>query len=129
MRRGPAGWGFADQMKPKLPHPGVMGAPAYTAARGDGAPHPPIADFLIKPFQRDRFTLAVDRGRQWRKLAIEDLHWHAMLAIELRDRAVQILHAVSRRARAGVSEADALMGPMIERIPDVAADSERVARY
>jgi putative nucleotidyltransferase with HDIG domain len=107
----------------------VIVATAHTAAMGDGAPHPPIADFLVKPFQRDRFTLAVDRGRQWRKLALEDLHWHALLAIELRDRAVQILHAVSRRVGVGISEDDALMGLMIERMPEVAAHSERVARY
>ena len=129
MMPGHDGLWLAGEMQREHPNTAVIVATAYTALLGDGAPHPPIADFLVKPFQRDRFTLAVDRGRQWRKLALEELHWHAVLAIELRDRAAQILHAVGLRVDAGVSEHDALMGLMIERMPEVAAHSERVARY
>jgi putative two-component system response regulator len=129
MMPGHDGLWLAGEMQREHPHTAVIVATAYTELLDEGTPHPPIADFLIKPFQRDRFTLAVDRGRQWRKLALEDLHWHAVLAIELRDRAAQILHSVGRRVDDGLSEHDALAGLMVERMPDVAAHSERVARY
>ena len=54
---------------------------------------------------------------------------HAILSIELRDRAAQISHALNERAMGGASEADALAALASERIPDVAAHCGRVARY
>jgi putative two-component system response regulator len=129
MMPGHDGLWLASEMQREHPHTAVIVATAYTELLDEDAPHPPIADFLIKPFQRERFRLAVDRGRQWRKLALEDLHWHAVLTIELRDRAAQILQALRRRAGAGLSEHDALAGLMVERMPGVAAHAERVTRY
>jgi putative nucleotidyltransferase with HDIG domain len=129
MMPGRDGLWLAAEMQREHPHTAVIVATAYTELLGGEAPCPPIADFLVKPFQRDRFALAVDRGRQWRKLALEAVHWHAMLAIELRDRAEQVLHAMALRVDRGVSEDDALAGLLAERMPAVAAHSERVARY
>ena len=129
MMPGHDGLWLAGEMQREHPHTAVIVATAYTALLDEDAPQSPIADFLIKPFQRERFALAVDRGRQWRKLALEDVHWHAMLAIELRDRAAQILHALGRRVAGGVTEHEALTSLMVERMPGVAAHSERVARY
>lgn len=83
----------------------------------------------MKPFQRERFALALDRGCQWRRLALEEMDRHALLATELRERAAQILHALDRRVEGGASEHDALAGLLIERMPGVAAHSARVARY
>jgi CheY-like chemotaxis protein len=129
MMPGRDGLWLAAEMQREHPHTAVIVATAYTELLGGEAPYPPIADFLVKPFQRDRFALAVDRGRQWRKLALEAVHGHAMLAIELRDRAEQVLRAMALRVDRGVSEADALAGLLVERMPAVAAHSERVARY
>jgi response regulator RpfG family c-di-GMP phosphodiesterase len=128
MMPGRDGLWLAAEMQREHPHTAVIVATAYTELLGGEAPYPPIADFLVKPFQRDRFALAVDRGRQWRKLALEAVHGHAMLAIELRDRAEQVLRAMALRVDRGVSEADALAGLLVERMPAVAAHSERVAR-
>ncbi len=88
---------------------------------GGDAQHTPIADFLIKPFQRERFVLAVDRGRQWRKLALEEVHWHAMLSIELRDRTAQVVHALDQQVAAGAREDEALTSLLADRMPEVAA--------
>ena len=77
---------LASELQRDHPHTAVIVATGYTELLGEDAQQGPIADFLIKPFQRERFTLAVDRGRQWRKQALEEVHWHAMLSIELRDR-------------------------------------------
>src|SRR4029078_5751868 len=95
----------------------VVIATAYTELLDDEAQKRPIADFLIKPFQRERFALAVDRGRQWRKAALEEVQWHAVLSIELRDRAAQISARLRERAAAGVSEARTLAALAIERMP------------
>ena len=128
MMPGHDGLWLAGEMRREHPHTAVIVATAYTELLGGDA-QPPIADLLIKPFQRERFALAVDRGRQWRKQALEEVHWHAMLSIELRDRAAQIVHALDARVAAGAAEADAMTALLLERMPDVAAHGERVARY
>ena len=104
---------LARQRGPARPseHGGRASRPAYTELLDADAPAAPIADFLIKPFQRERFALAVDRGRQWRKQALEEVHWHAVLSIELRDRAEQFSTTAERARRCdGVSETDGADG-------------------
>ncbi len=129
MMPGRDGLWLAAEMQREHPHTAVIVATAYTELLGAEVPYPPIADFLVKPFQRERFALAVDRGRRWRKLALEAVHRHAVLSIELRDRAAQVLHALALRVEDGATEGDALTGLLAERMPVVAAHSERVARY
>jgi putative two-component system response regulator len=129
MMPGHDGLWLANEMRREHPHTAVIVATAYTELLTGEAQQAPIADFLIKPFQRERFALAVDRGRQWRKEALEEVHWHAMLSIELRDRTAQIVHTIDTRVAAGASECDAMAELLLERIPEVAAHSERVARY
>jgi putative two-component system response regulator len=129
MMPGRDGLWLTGELQREHPHTAVIVATAHTELPGRDAPQAPIADFLIKPFQRERFALAVDRGRQWRKQALEEVHWHAMLSIELRDRTAQISHMLDERAAAGATEADALAALALERMPDVAAHGDRVARY
>jgi len=129
MMPGQDGLWLAGEMHREHPNTAVIVATAYTELLGAHAQQTPIADFLIKPFQRDRFALAVDRGQQWRKLALEEAHQHAMLSIELRDRTVQVINAVDERVAAGMREDDALTLLLAARLPDVAAHGERVSRY
>lgn len=129
MMPGHDGLWLAGEMQREHPHTALIMATAYTELVGGDAQQAPIADFLIKPFQRERFALAVDRGRQWRKQALEEVHWHALLSIELRDRAAHISHALEQQVAAGADEADALGALVLERMPAVAAHGERVARY
>jgi putative nucleotidyltransferase with HDIG domain len=111
------------------PHTAVVIATAYTELLDGDAQQQPVADFLIKPFQRERFALAVDRGRQWRKQALEEVHWHAVLSIELRDRAAAVTTHVQERVALGDDEAEALLALAAERMPDTAEHCERVARF
>jgi response regulator RpfG family c-di-GMP phosphodiesterase len=129
MMPGHDGLWLANEVQRDHPHTAVVIATAYTELLDDEAQKRPIADFLIKPFQRERFALAVDRGRQWRKAALEEVQWHAVLSIELRDRATQISARLRQRAAAGVSEAGTLAAIAMERMPDTAAHAERVVRY
>jgi putative nucleotidyltransferase with HDIG domain len=131
---GHDGLWLASQMQRDHPHTAVVIATAYASLLEGDAQEPsvanrPIADFLVKPFQRDRFALAVDRGRQWRKQTLEELQWHAMLAFELRDRTQSICATVQARKAAGISELDALVDIALERIPATMAHGDRVARY
>jgi putative two-component system response regulator len=128
MMPGRDGLWLAGRMRREHPQTAVIMATACNDVIGDAVSQPPVADLLVKPFQRDRFALAVDRGRRWRKQVLEERHWEAVLSIELRDRTAQIVHLLESRASAG-READALAGLFAERMPDVAAHSERVARY
>lgn len=106
---------------------------AVVLATGNAAtvagPAPAIADFLVKPFRRDRFMLALDRGREWRRHAVEEIEWQRHLSDEVRD-AIADIQAYIRMARAkGANEAHALCQLGFGRIRDVMEHSERVVRY
>jgi putative nucleotidyltransferase with HDIG domain len=89
----------------------------------------PVADLLIKPFRRERFVLAVDRGREWRRQAVEELEWQAHLSVEVRAHIADIQSEVERGRVAGRDEAETLWELVVSRLPEVAAHSKRVARY
>jgi HD-GYP domain-containing protein (c-di-GMP phosphodiesterase class II) len=126
---GHDGLWLAGEVQREHPHMAVVIATAYTELLGPDAGRRPIADFLVKPFERGRFALAVDRGRQWRKEALEDVHWHAVLSIELRDRATQVSALLGDRAAMGADESAVLTELSAQRMPTMAAHAERVARY
>jgi putative two-component system response regulator len=129
MMPGHDGLWLANEVQRDHPNTAVVIATAYTELLEGDAHQRPIADLLIKPFKRERFALAVDRGRQWRKQALEEVHWHAVLSIEMRDRAQQVMTLVSQRTASGTTESVALLDLALERTPETAAHGERVARY
>jgi len=128
MMPGRDGLWLASEVHREHPHTAVVLTTAYTDLLSGDAQQS-VADFLIKPFQRERFALAVDRGRQWRKQTLEELHWHAMLSIALRDGAGAISATVWERAANGENESDVLHDLALDRIGETAAHGERVARY
>jgi len=128
MMPGRDGLWLANELQRDHPHTALVIATAYTELL-DGDSAKPVADFLIKPFQRERFALAVDRGRQWRKQTLEENHWHAVLSIELRDRAAAVCSQLLERAAGGEHESEALLALAVERMPETAAHGERVARF
>lgn len=129
MMPGHDGLWLANELRRDHPHTAVVISTAYTELL-DGEDQPrPVADYLIKPFQRERFALAVDRGRQWRKQALEEVQWHAVLSVELHDRAAHVSAMVRDRSEAGEDESDVLMSLAEQRLPDTVSHGERVARY
>ncbi|PYR33391.1 MAG: hypothetical protein DMF93_25370, partial [Acidobacteria bacterium] len=128
MMPGHDGLWLATEMQRDHPHTAVVFATAYTELLDGTAQQPPVADMLVKPFQRERFALAVDRGRQWRKETLEEIEWHARLSAEVHDRAAHVIAAVAERA-ADVSEVDALSALATQTMPETMAHSERVARF
>ncbi len=129
MMPGHDGLWLANQLAREHPHTALVLATAYTSLLEDAADTRPVADLLIKPFARERFALAVDRGRHWRKQALEEVRWHAELAHALQDRTGQVCAEVARAADAGAVESEFLIALAHERTPAVMAHSERVARY
>ena len=129
MMPGHDGLWLAAEMRRDHPGTAVVIATAYTEMLGTDAARALIADLLVKPFQRERFTLAVDRGRQWRKDALDESHWHAVLSLEVRDRTEHICTLLQRRVADGLTEEAALAAFAVERIPEIAAHGDRVARY
>lgn len=129
MMPGHDGLWLATELARTHPHTAVVLATAYTSLL-DGSTDPrPIADLLIKPFARDRFALAVDRGRQWRKQALDEVRWHAQLERELRRCTERICADLQRAAASGTGEVEFLIGLARERTPATLAHAERVARY
>lgn len=128
MMPGHDGLWLATQLQRDHPHTAVVIATAYTELLDADSQSRPIADMLVKPFQRDRFALAVDRGRQWRKETLEDVQWHARLSVEVSDRAEHVIAAVAGRPQ-GVSEIEALNTLATECMPETMAHAERVTRY
>jgi putative nucleotidyltransferase with HDIG domain len=74
-------------------------------------------------------VLAVDRGREWRRQAVEEIDRQAHLLAEVHARVADIRSEVSRAKRAGRNEAEALWQIAVARAPDVVEHSERVERY
>jgi putative two-component system response regulator len=129
MMPGHNGLWLADQLKRHHPDTAVVIATGHTELLGQEPQQRPIADLLIKPFLRERFALAVDRGRQWRKDALDEVRWHAALSLELRERAEYISALVRERAVEGTTEAQVLTDFALQRMPETAAHCERVVRF
>jgi putative nucleotidyltransferase with HDIG domain len=111
------------------PQTAVVIATAYSDLVAPDPSDAPIADFLVKPFERERFALAVDRGRQWHKQVVDEMKWHAQLSYELRDIADGVCGEVDRLAASGKSEADVLAAMAWARTPATMAHGDRVARH
>lgn len=127
MMPGHNGLWLANELKRDHPHTAVVIATGYTGLLAEGGGPPPVADLLIKPFARERFELALDRGRQWRKQALEEVRWHAVLSIELNDRSQEICTRLARQDAA--READVLAALAAARVADVMEHAGRVARF
>ena len=96
MMPGHDGLWLATRLRRDHPHTAVVIATGHSGMLAGEAPETTtsqhgIADFLIKPLERERFELAVDRGRQWRKETLDERRWHAKLAFELRDCLLQLV--------------------------------------
>jgi putative nucleotidyltransferase with HDIG domain len=74
-------------------------------------------------------VLALDRGIEWRRQAIEELEWHARLSMELHERVGDIRADLASVRERGSSELDLLAALAAERTPDVVAHADRVVRY
>jgi cyclic di-GMP phosphodiesterase len=129
MMPGHDGLWLAKEVRRDHPHTAVVLATAYTSLLATEPAPPPIADLLVKPFARDRFVLAMDRGRQWRKEALAEVEWHAQLSLELRERTEAICFEVERHADTGADEQDLLLAMAQARTPETMAHSERTVRY
>ncbi len=129
MMPGHDGFWLVEQLHRDHPETAVVLATARAdLLDNERVPHE-FADFLVKPFHRDRFQLAVERGRYWRRDAIAESQWIGQLHVELRDGIDAIAHDVASRIDAGVDEATALAAMAAERTPRTTAHGERVARY
>src|SRR5437762_14107419 len=64
---GRDGLWLADELRREHPRTAVVIAMAFTSLFDAGRAVPLVADLLVKPFARDRFAMAVELGRQWRK--------------------------------------------------------------
>jgi cyclic di-GMP phosphodiesterase len=127
MMPGRNGLWLASELHREHPQTAVVIATAY-ADQIEGDPAPPVADFLVKPFERERFVQALNRGRRWRQDALEDVQWHAALSAEFRDRAARLAAELAARAAHGERERDALWAMLDDRAPGVAGHGERVGR-
>jgi len=127
---GQDGLWLANRMRHDHPGMALVLATAYTSLlRGDEEVVERLADLLVKPIARERFALAVDRGKRWKKETADELRWHEALAKELEAQTADICDEVRRRAEHGVPELDAVVDITTERASDTMAHAERVTRY
>jgi len=129
MMPGRDGLWLARELKATQADTAVVLATAYTDLLGGTMEPLAIADLLVKPFERDRFVLAIDRGRQWRRQAIGETRWLAQLSLDLRDGVDSLCLEVDRAIETGVDEIDALLSFACQRDPAMFAHSERVAAF
>jgi putative two-component system response regulator len=124
---GKNGLWLAGELLRNHPETAVVLATGNAASVQDAPPA--VADLLIKPFQRDRFMLALDRGREWRRQAVEEIEWQQHLAQGVRQAVVDVQYTVASGRALGREEAEVLSRLAHSRMPDVMEHSERVARY
>ena len=127
MLPGHDGLWLTSQLRRDHPQTAVVLATAYTALLGDDEAAQPIADLLIKPFQRDRFALAIERSRRWREQVLDEQRWHELLSTELEQRIGDLCTDLARHSADERDERETLLAMSRERAPDVADHSERVA--
>jgi putative nucleotidyltransferase with HDIG domain len=127
MMPGKNGLWLADELRRNHPDVAVVLSTGNAAMIDNTAPR--IADLLIKPYKRERFVLAVDRGREWRRQAVEELERQAQLLADVQSRVADIVDEVRRARHAGHDEFDVLWQIAVARIPEVVEHCERVERY
>jgi response regulator RpfG family c-di-GMP phosphodiesterase len=130
MMPGRNGLWLAGELRRTHPNTAVVLATAYTdpftPESGDA---PGVADLLIKPFKRERFMLALDRGLHWHVQAETEIARHAELMRETTTRVETIAAELARVRDSGGDEVAALIALMGTRTPDVLAHAERVRRF
>jgi putative two-component system response regulator len=126
---GHDGLWLAGELRRDHPHTAIVLATGHRDLMSAAAQNPSVADFLVKPFQRERFLQALDRSREWRRNALDDLEAHTRLSRELRDRIAQMCLLVNSERRQGVDEARWLRAVATNRTPDVVKHSDRVAAH
>lgn len=129
MMPGRNGLWLAAEVRREHPDTAVVLATAYTEKFDEAEADAPVADVLIKPFKRERFLLAVDRGREWRRQAQEEAAWQTRLWQELETGVATLISILKDRRAKGVPEEKILRNIAAERAPDVMVHGERVARY
>jgi putative nucleotidyltransferase with HDIG domain len=127
MMPGQNGLWLAGELRRDHPHTAVVLATGYTELL-EGSSQA-IADLLIKPIKRERFVLALDRGIEWRRQAIEELEWHARLSTELAERIGEVRAELAAARQRGADEAALLVALAAERTSEVMEHAERVVRY
>jgi putative two-component system response regulator len=125
MMPGRNGMWLASEVRREHPHTAVVIATAHTELLDEA----PVADLLIKPFKRERFVLALDRGRQWRQRSLAEVEWQMRLNEEVRVGIETVRAAIADKRHQRESDETILVSFCAQRMPDVLAHSERVARY
>jgi putative nucleotidyltransferase with HDIG domain len=127
MMPGKNGLWLVDELRRTHPGMAVVLSTGNTAMLSETPAS--IADLLIKPYKRDRFVLAVDRGREWHRQAAEDLERQGALERDVKARVAEVQGLVGRGRATGRDESVLLWHAAVTRMPDVADHSERVQRY
>ena len=127
MMPGKNGLWLADELRRNHPEVAVV-LSTGNAATIDDTPSA-IADLLIKPYKRERFVLAVDRGRDWRRQTAEEQERQTHLMSRVHARVADLRAEIAQGRRAGHDESDILWQIAVAHLPDVVEHCERVERY
>lgn len=123
---GQNGLWLVEELRRSHPDMPVVLATGFTDRLAEANTH--VADFLIKPIRRERFALAVDRGRKWRHQTLEESRWHRRMAEDFNASLAEILTLV--RAHDGPAPEDEFLSMLAsQRVPDVMTHGDRVAVY
>ena len=124
---GKDGLWLADEMCREHPGTAVVLATAYTELLDGRAAPPPVADLMLKPFSRQRFLQAMDRGREWHDRARAEVEYHRQLLDETSRRALALRTLVNAERARGIDEAETLLGRLAQQLPDVRSHCDRVS--
>lgn len=129
MMPGRDGLWLANQLRQDCPDLGIVMATGHADRLNELCAGVSVADVLVKPVERDRFLLALDRARQWHDWAVDEARWHARLSLELIERLEDTRAEIARRMSRWTRAIDVLLRLSRERTPDVQAHADRVASH
>ena len=118
---------LADELRCNHPDVAVVLSTGSAATINDTPPA--IADLLIQPYKRERFVLAVARGREWRRQTAEERERQTHLLSQVHARVADLRAEIARGQRAGQDESDVLWQIAVAHLPDVVEHCRRVERY
>jgi response regulator RpfG family c-di-GMP phosphodiesterase len=123
---GHNGLWLVEELRRAHPEMPVVLATGYTERLAEADTY--IADFLVKPIRRERFALAVDRGRKWRDQSLEESRWHRRMAEDFDASLAEILTLV--RGHGEWTPEDEFLSTLAsKRVPDVMPHGDRVAFF
>lgn len=124
---GHDGLWLAERIHHDFPDTAVIVATGARDTDSRIAEHAGAVDYLLKPFDRDRLTFALERGFDWHHAALDRRQWFGRLSSELTDRCAVLAGDLADLDESGSLRLEALLRIIEDSDPSALEHARRVA--